>query len=409
MPRSERQGPGGHRGGDPVQPGTRDESWNPLDDTESHWARDRGQWDWHGRPSWGQRLVVAFPVGAIVAAGVLFVASTVAASGPPPPAAVVPGTGGATLTAAWPALPVGIDPTAPGTLDQYRAVTFNQPSGPTHPIEGSTSLTLPPYLGWEANGSAGPALGTTQASGGLLHVGVLSATPDFRGWFLTTTGVVPDSCAFQFDATSPPVVPVTSTGAVGELVMAVQTGTTVHTGDINYVFVAENIHADGQRTLVAGYSTGHVSHAAEHVLKRVPWGPGPLHVSIETNGDERLTVWVGGTLFLDATGLHMGIVPPLQPYLEVQALKTPYTVAYSNYASVCGDDVVISGVPGGSVVDLDGKLAWVAEGRAVLRMPRSAAPITGALIVHLPGASRTLRFAPHTFRPGDRFTYRSAP
>ncbi len=403
MPRSER--------GSSERPRTDvpDESWDPLDDVRSRHERPGGQWDWHGRSSWGQRLVAAFPVGALVAAGVLLVGSTVAASGPPAPAVALRGTGGAVLASDWSALATGADPAAPGTLPDYRDVTFARPSGPERTIEGSTSLSFPPYVGWQANGSATPVNGTTRASGGLLHVGVRRGTPDFRGWFLTTTGVVPDSCAFQFDAVSPPDVPPASAGAVGELVMAVQTGTTVTTGDIDYVLVSEIVHADGHRTLEAGYSTGHVRHAVEHVLKRVPWGPGPLRVSIQTNGDNRLTVWVNGTRFLDASGLHMGIVPPLQPYLEVQERGTPYSVAYARYASVCGGDVVVSGLPDGTVAGLDGYLATAAGGRAVFPVARSAGPLAGVLTLVVPGASRPVRFAPHTYWPGDRFTYRPGP
>ena len=205
-------------------------------------------------------------------------------------------------------------------------------SGSSYPLEGSTSLALPPYLGWEANGSAGPTNGYAVARHDLLHVGVHSATPEFRGWFLTTTGSVPDACAFQFDADSPPAVPASSRGADGELVMAVQTSSTASSGDINYVLVAEVVYANGERFLQAGYSTGHEANALEHVLKRVPWAPGPIQVSIETNGRDTLEVWVDGRPFLDATGLDMGIEPPFQPYLEVQALRTPYVVAFSRYA-----------------------------------------------------------------------------
>ncbi len=39
----------------------------------------------------------------------------------------------------------------------------------------------------------GPTTGWPSVSGGLLHVGVRQATPDFRGWFLTTTGTTPSS------------------------------------------------------------------------------------------------------------------------------------------------------------------------------------------------------------------------
>ena len=210
-----------------------------------------------------------------------------------------------------------------GQLSDYQNVTFSQPSGPSTPIQGSTSLALPPYVGWEANGSAGADNGLASVSGGLLHVGVRRATPDFRGWFLTTTGTTPATCALQFSAASPPPVTSWSPRAIGELVMAVQTSDTVTTGDINYVFVAENVASDGHRNLTVGYSQGHLSHATEHILKQVPWTPGPLHVAIQTNGDTSLGVWVNGSLFYSAYILQLGIAPRSSPIWRCRPARPP--------------------------------------------------------------------------------------
>ncbi len=395
-PKPERRG----EGPDPL-----DESWDPADDVAGGGSAPRG-WDWGARRTWGQRAVAGFPLAAVVFAVVLFVTGTTAAPGPPAPA-VVAGTGGARLVAEAGAL-VPTDANAPGGVARYGVVTFTTPSGTSHPIQGSTSLALPPYLGWEANGSAGPSNGVAAADGGLLHVGVRQATSEYRGWFVTTTGSVPKSCAFQFDAASPPALPASSTAtSTGELVMAVQTADTVTTGDIDYVVVAEIVHPNGQRVLQAGYSTGHVRNAVEQVLKRVPWDPGPMHVSVETDGENRLEVWVDGRVLLDATDLHMGIEPPFQPYLEVQAVGTPYSVAFSSYASVCGDDVVIDGLPDGSRAEFGSQLVVAHDGRATFSLPRSSGPVTGALEVVGPGGG-TVRFAAHTYWPGDRLAYQPA-
>jgi hypothetical protein len=387
-----------------------DESWNP-DEVVQPSGEQSNQWDWHGRSTWGQRSVNAFPLVAVLAGILIFAAGTAAVSGSPP--TVVPGTGGARLVAESGAL-VPSDPSAPGGTAQYGVVTFPTPSATSYPLEGSTSLALPPYLGWEVNGSAGATDGYADASDDLLHVGVHSATREFRGWFLTTTGSIPSTCAFQFDADSPPAVPASSRGAIGELVMAVQTSSTASSGDINYVLVAEVVHADGERFLQAGYSTGHQANAIEHVLKRVPWAPGPVRVSVETNGSDTLKVWVDGRPFLDATGLDMGIEPPFQPYLEVQAVRTPYVVAFSRYASVCGDDVVVAGLPHGAIASLDGQRAAAVDGQATFFVDRNSPPVTGQLLVALPGASvtsgtRLVRFASHTYWPGQRFRYESGP
>jgi hypothetical protein len=194
-------------------------------------------------------------------------------------------------------------------------------------------------------------------------------------------------------------------GAVGELVMAVQTGDTITTGDINYVVVAEVVHAGGQRVLEAGYSTGHLSHATEHIVKAVPWSAGSLQVAIETNGDNRLTVWVNGTVFLDETGLTMGITPPFEPYLEVQARAIPYSVAFTAYSSVCQDDLTVSGLTEGTVVSLGGRSATAHHGVAVFPEDRSSPPVTGLLSVAPPGGA-PVTFASHTYWPGDRLSFR---
>lgn len=398
-----------------------DESWDPTDDASPADRSPSGEWDWHNRSSWGRRAVAAFPGAALVVAAALFVAGTAAASGAPAPASV-PGTGGARLVAR-PGAPVPTDPDAPGGEARYGVVRFTTPSGPSHPLEDSTSLALPPYIGWEANGSAGPSNGYAVAAGGLLHVGVRTATPEFRGWFLTTSGSVPDSCAFQFDAASPPVVRPSVAGgsrghttdsAIGELVMAVQTVTTATTGDIDYVVVAEVVHADGRRVLEAGYSVGHVRNAVEHVLKRVPWPEGPLQVSVITNGQDQLEVWVDGHAFLDASGLDMGITPPFQPYLEVQAKGTPYEVAFSRYASVCGDDVRVDGLPDETLARLGGQLVSARGGQAVFTLARSSDPLEGPMLLALPasvpgGQVRVVQFAASTYWPGQRFGYEPGP
>ena len=398
VPVDGRRAPAGPRASGRLLPGTTPtelaESWDPGDDETVEGVRQAVQWDWHGRSSWGSRAVAAYPLVAVVVAVCLVVLATRAAQGAIDRVDSVAGAGGATLLAK-----------PPSPTDAYQSVTFARPSGPSQPIQGSTSLALPPYVGWEANGSAGPANGFAAATGGMLHVGIRRPTPDFRGWFLTTTGTTPASCVSQFAAASPPPVTSSDSAAVGELVMAVQTSDTTTTGDINYVLVAENVYPDGRRSLVIGYSLGHLSHAVEHVLKIVPWAPGPLRVSIETDGDQTLRVWVDGALLFEGTDLHMGIVPPFQPYLEVQARHTAYTVAYAGYASVCRGNVVVSNLPDGSVARLAGLSATARGGSAELPLPQSSPPITGTLELSLPGTVQPIPFARHTLWPGSRYAF----
>jgi len=387
-----------------TSPNELNESWDPSDDEKRTEERRQVHWNWHGRQSWGRRAVASFPIVGILLAVALIVHTTASAQGAIDQVQSVVGTGGATLLSSAP--PTAAVPTADsGQLSDYQNVTFSQPSGATVPIEGSTSLALPPYVGWEANGSAGASNGLASVSGGLLHVAVRQATPGFRGWFLTTTGTTPSSCVLQFSAASPPPVTAASPSAIGELVMAVQTSDTITTGDINYVFVAENVASDGHRNLTVGYSQGRLSHATEHILKQVPWSPGPLQVAIQSNGDNRLSVWVDGSLFYYAYVLQLGIIPPFQPYLEVQARQTPYTVAYDGYSSVCDPDVAVTGLPQGTVANLDGSRQVATDGSATFPAAISSPPLVGSLTLSLPGTTRPVRFAPHTYWPGSRYTF----
>lgn len=386
-------------------PAERVDSWDPVDDETKAAGRRRSQAGWQRRPSWGRRAVAIFPVAAVALAIGLVAYTTVSAQGAIEAVQSVTGSGGATLLLSAPPETAGGTSTGAGQASDYNDVDFDQPSGPSHPIQGSTSLALPPYVGWEANGSAGPDNGLAFVSGGLLHVGVRRPTPDFRGWFLTATSATPDACTFQFSAASPPPVTAWSPDAVGELVMAVQTSDTVTTGDINYVVVSESVSAEGQRVLSAGYSVGHLSHATEHVLKRVPWVPGPLHVAISTNGDDHLSVWVNGSLFFESTDLAMGIVPPFEPYLEVQARQTAYTVSFDGYSSVCQSDIAVSNLPDGTVATLDRQSVTAHGGSAVFPRGTSSPPVTGVLSLALPGTARPVTFASHTYWSGDRLSF----
>ena len=381
------------------------ESWDPTDDENRTEDQRPVHWNWHGRQSWGRRAVTAFPIVGVLVAAALFVHTTASAQGAIDQVQSVQGSGGATLLSSAPPTASGTSGTEGGQLSDYQNVTFSQPSGPSTPIQGSTSLALPPYVGWEANGSAGASNGLASVNGGLLHVSVRQATAGFRGWFLTTTGTTPSACAFQFSATSPPPVTSRSPSAIGELVMAVQTSNTVTTGDINYVFVAENVAPTGDRNLTVGYSQGHLSHASEHILKQFPWVPGPLQVAIRTDGDPALGVWVNGSLLYTATTLQLGIAPPFQPYLEVQARQTPYSVAYEGYSSVCQPDVVVTGLPKDTVARLDGRQQVAADGSATFPVAMTSPPMTGVLSLQLPGNVRPIVFARHTYWPGTRYSF----
>ena len=138
---------------------------------------------------------------------------------------------------------------------------------------------------------------------------------------------------------------------------------------------------------------------------RCPGRPGPLQVAIQTNGDNVLRVWVNGSLFYYAYILQLGITPPFQPYLEVQARQTPYTVAYDGYSSVCQKDIVVTGLPEGSTATLGGRRVVAENGEAVFPVALSSPPVTGSLSLALAGNTRPVRFARHTYWPGSRYSF----
>lgn len=387
--------------GIPTQPNRPQGSWDPVDDEVARPAARRPHWSWHGRASWGRRSVQAYPLVAAFLAVVLVVVATSAARSTLDHEVTIDGV----APAGGPGQGSSGTYTLVGGAQATQVLAFDRSSRPVRHIEGSTSLALPPYAGWEANGSDVVSRSLTSVHGGRLWVGVTQATPQFRGWFLTTAHPTVADCSFQFWAASPPPLPPRASGASGELVMAVQTSDTVRTGDIDYVFVSERVEPDGRRSLLVGYALGHVRNAVTHVLKDVAWSPGPLHVSIRTDGRNQLSVWVDGTSFFRSSALHLGIVPPFEPYLEVQARRTPYTVSYTRYAATCGSDVTVKGVPDGAVGVLGSEQAVARHGELVLPLAEHRGPVSGRLRVRLPGGGRTVRFAPHTYWPGDVFTY----
>ena len=171
MSRPAPDGPPGYR-----SPNELTESWDPSDDENRSEEQRPVNWNWHGRQSWGRRAVAAFPIVGILLAGALFVHTTASAQGAIDQVQSVVGTGGATLLSSAP-------PTAAGGHVRRRPA-LRLPERdllPTERAEHGRSRAAPPwrclpYVGWEANGSAGADNGFARVSGGLLHVGVRRAT-----------------------------------------------------------------------------------------------------------------------------------------------------------------------------------------------------------------------------------------
>lgn len=360
---------------------------------------------WHGRPSWGRRTVRAYPLVAVLAAAALAVPATLTAQRAATALPGITGTRGATLTGVT-AGSIAADSTVTRADGPAGVLVFSRPGLANVPIQGSTSLAIPSYLGWEANGS--DPQGYAYVKAGHLFVGDRLPTRAFRGYFLTATAPTADSCAFHFWADPPPPLPAAARGnpnAEGELVVAVQTSDTIRTGDINYVYVTEDVYPAGVNKMSAGFAIGHVTNAVSHPLRSAPWpSDAPLHIVIQTNGSNQLTVWINGMRFYSANHLNMGIAPAFEAYLEVQAVGTPYRVSFTRYASICGHDLVIGGLPDGSTVTLGALSATAQSHTAVLPLPAYLGPASGNLVVNEPSGT-VVTFPGRLYWPGDRLTF----
>ncbi|WP_206830298.1 hypothetical protein [Alicyclobacillus fructus] len=266
------------------------------------------------------------------------------------------------------------------------AVTvFDQPSQAPHQLQSSTSLLLPPYYQWQANGSAGQKLGFVRVQNGYLTVGVREGTPQFRGYFLTTRDPFPANWYAHAWAVSPPAV----SHGIGELVFAVQTSTTDQTGLINYVFVSlvtTRVHGKLRSTWEIGYAYGFEQNAHSVILKKIPGSAlapshGEYHVVIWTDGKARYRAWVNGEQVFSSDSLHMQIAPPFDAYLEVQEKNTPYAVQYRQFAALAGDGVTLKGLPDGATVIWQGRAYQASRGVVVLPLSALTGEATGSLAV----------------------------
>ncbi|WP_304458005.1 hypothetical protein [Alicyclobacillus sendaiensis] len=262
---------------------------------------------------------------------------------------------------------------------------FDQDSQAPHQIQSSTSWLLPPYYQWEANGSAGAKLGFVRVRGGLLTVGVKTATPEFRGYFLTTRNPFPAGWYAHTWAVSPPAV----TSGVGELVFAVQTATTDQTGLINYVFVSlvtTRVHGKLRSTWEIGYAYGYEQNAHSVILKKIPESAvqpqnGMYHLVIWTNGSTAYRAWINGVEVYGSSGLRMQIAPPFDAYLEVQEKNTAYAVQYRRFAVVPTGGVVLRGLPASAEVLWKGRAYRPKGGEVVLPVSAQAGEASGHLAI----------------------------
>ena len=326
--------------GDHVTPPALIDSWDPADDETAAEQHRPAQWDWHGYPSWGRRAVTAYPVLALMLAIASHRRRHHLGPGGHRPSPV-----GHRHRGRHP--PVGRTPGGP-RRPRARKRWAGRLSGRHLPSPGSGR---PNHRGEHLTGLAQlPGMGgqrqrrTDQRSGrGRRRVAPRRCAPPDLG----LPGLVPDG-----DVGHPGVVCLPILGrltATGSRHRPSGRGRTGH-GRADQPDDRHRGHQlrPGRRKRLSRRSTrldrgllagtpGAMPSSTSY--EQVPWSAGPLHVAIQTNGNNRLDVWVNGRPFYSADDLHMGITPPFEPYLEVQARRTAYTVAFDGYSSVCQNDV----------------------------------------------------------------------
>ena len=135
--------------------------------------------------------------------------------------------------------------------------------------------------------------------------------------------------------------------------------------------------------------------------------PDTQDVTLRTDGRRSLTVWLGEEQVFHSDDLELDMQAPFQPYLEVQALRTPYVATFQDFWVTRDDEVRLTGLPAGARVALvrdDGTVLGEGgadeRGTAVLTLPPYAAKGTGTLEVSRPG-HEPVRLGPFPYAGGD--------
>ena len=265
---------------------------------------------------------------------------------------------------------------------------------------------------YEFNGDTDPEHTAIRATDDGLQVAVdppPSATTH-TGWFAVTIDAYPETSVFHVRMSKPPGH-VQGRDEAGQAVFAVQTASTKVTGLINFVEVTTS-SSGGMTSWQIDYSFGHVVDA-RNVLYWTTTpstdAPDTQEVTLRTDGRRSLTVWLGEEQVFSADDLELDVQAPFQPYLEVQALRTPYVATFQDFWVAADDEVRVTDLPAGTRVQLvreDGTVlgdgAAAGDGTAVVTVPPYAAKGTGVLQVSPPGEG-PVRLGPLPYAGGDEF------
>lgn len=263
---------------------------------------------------------------------------------------------------------------------------------------------------YEFNGDTDPARAFVRATDGGLEVGV-DPPPEattHKGYFAVTHDAYPETSIFHVRMSKQPGQ-VQSPTEVGQAVFAVQTANTKVTGLINFIVISADSTA-GMTSWRVGYMHGHVRNA-EFVYY---WGttpsvdePDTRDVTLRTDGRRTLTVWFGNEQVFHSDELSLEMEAPFQPYLEVQAVQTPYASSFQDFWVVEDDHLLLTGVPDGAGVRLVddaggvvGETAASTGGLAALELPPYAAKGRGTLEITEPGRE-PVRLGAFDYAGGD--------
>lgn len=329
-----------------------------------------------------QRILLTLATVVILAGGAAVGAS--ADSGPPPPVAT---TGN-----------LGLVRTAQGLL------VDNAFTSPTSDRDLQDT--------YEFNGDLDPNRAFVHATPGGLRVGVQPAADatDFEGWFAVTLAAYPRTSIFHARMTKP-AGDVAGPGAEAEVVLAVQTASTKVTGLINFVEVtSDSLH--GRTAYQVDYSWGHIRDAKTQVFWRSEpstTAPNTVEATVRTDGVHSLTVWLGSHKVFSSDSLNLNMEAPFQPYLEVQALRTPYVATFHDFWVTRSSTISVNDLPAGTVTTMaaaDGTALAHATadraGTATLDLPPYAAKGTATMTLARPGHGPQ-KLGPFAYAGGDVF------
>lgn len=264
---------------------------------------------------------------------------------------------------------------------------------------------------YEFNGDSDPGRAFVRATDNGLEVGANPAPESERhkGYFAVTHDAYPETSIFHVRMSKQPGQ-VQEPTKVGQAVFAVQTASTKITGLINFIVISADSTA-GMTSWRVGYMHGHVRNA-EFIYY---WGtqpsldePDTLDVTLRTDGRNTLTVWFGEEQVFHSEELKLQIQAPFQPYLEVQAVQTPFMSSFQDFWVAKDDHLRLSGLPDGAGVRLvNGQGVVLGEttaaptgGTATLELPPYAAKGTGTLEI-TPTGQETVRLGAFDYAGGD--------